>query len=1295
MDNSTFLNALVSRWEELRRQGRSASPEELCAGQPELLPELRRLIRALEALEPFLGAGGSGASEGADGGAPTGPPTKRLAVTQVGRYPVLGELGRGGMGLVLLSSDPALRRDLALKVMRGDCAALPDVVQRFVEEAQVGGQLQHPGVVPVYELGNTEDGRPYFTMKLVKGQTLSKLLRERPDPSHERVRFLKVFEQVCQAVAYAHSKGVVHRDLKPHNVMVGAFGEVQVMDWGLAKVLTGPERSQPEAVTVAGAMVASVVRVSRADADSAKTREGDVLGTPAYMPPEQALGEISRLDPRTDVFSLGAILCEVLTGLPPYVGADGTAVLRQARRAELGDALRRLDGCGADEELVGLARRCLAPEPNDRPRDAGAVAKAVEAYLAGVEERARQAEVERAAAEARVEEARATAREAEAREVAEKKQAEEAQARAAAEQARAEEAEAREAAQRARAAEAEARAAAERRAKRMTMGLAASVLLLVVGGGVGAWLVQQQRAEAAARRQRADDLTLQAVERGRVLLRKGWEKYDKRALDDAGAEADKAVEFARGDAALKARQEAKEFQEEVRRKLDQWAKNEKLLTALLDVSAPRERRYEQGESGRMEEVIGPSPEEQFTRAFRAWDKEIDIERDPVEVVAARLGGQPRQVVEQMVAVLEAWMLGRRYSDRAGSERLLRLANLLDDDRGRREVRGLLVGNRLTGERAIAALTPVLLPWSVLGEPYRGPARRRLEERADKLDTAKEPVLGVVSLARALGRAGAAPEAERLLRRVLAARPGEVVLLTELGELLEWQRRWPEAVGCYRAARALRPDLGVALAEALLEAGGGAEAEEIFRYRTGKEPLNPKRWADLGFALWHRNKLVEAEAAFRRAIPLDPDLAGASLNLGSLLRAQNNLGEAETAIRKAIAFEPDDDTAYWYLGNVLRDQKKLSDAVAAYRKALELNPNFADAYKDLGLALAAQKKLADAESAFRRAIALKPDHAGAQFYLGNALAEQKKPAQAESAFRRAIALKPDHAGAHFRLGAALYDQKKPVQAEAAFRRAIALQPNLAEAHNGLGAALHVQEKLDEAESAYRKAIALKPDFGEAHEGLGSALSAQKKLAEAVAAFRKADQLLPNHPLILRKLRIAQRWLELDRRMPEILGGRAKPVSPQEQIELAQFCDGFKESPHAAARFYADAFAADPRLASDLRAQHRYCAACDAALAAAGKGRDAGRLPERVVLTLRRQALRWLRADLAAYTEMAGRDDPRQRQVIGQRLAHWQEDADLAGLRDEKALAKLPPDERTQWQKLWADVAELRKKAGGKP
>src|SRR5262249_36653098 len=268
--------------------------------------------------------------------------------------------------------------------------------RRFTEEARVGSRLQHPAIVPVYELGWFDDSRPYLTMKLVEGHTLSALLRNRHDPSQDLPRFLGVFEQVCQAMAYAHARGVVHRDLKPANIMVGAFGEVQVMDWGFAKQLQIADwRLQTENSGDISNLQSAICSSERG------TQSGALMGTPAYMPPEQARGEITLIDARADVFALGAILCEILTGQPPYVGASADELCRQAAFADLDDAHARLDSCGADDAMRDLARRCLAPERSVRPSDAGMVAQDMTAYLASAQERLRQAHLERAAAEAR------------------------------------------------------------------------------------------------------------------------------------------------------------------------------------------------------------------------------------------------------------------------------------------------------------------------------------------------------------------------------------------------------------------------------------------------------------------------------------------------------------------------------------------------------------------------------------------------------------------------------------------------------------------------------------------------------------------------------------------------------------------------------------------------------------------------------------------------------------------------------------------------------------------------------
>jgi WD40 repeat protein/serine/threonine protein kinase len=321
-----------------------------------------------------------------------------------GRFQLGYELAHGGMGVVYCARDEPLGRDVAVKVLHERYLVDSLVGQRFLDEARITAQLQHPGIPPVFEVGQLADERPYLAMKLIKGRTLADLLNERPEPASDRGRFLAMFEQICQAVAYAHSRKVIHRDLKPGNVMVGAFGEVQVMDWGLAKLMPPGGTAADEPDDGLETTCGTVIQSSRTS-DSA-TLAGSMLGTPAYMAPEQAGGELDRLDERTDVFGLGAILCVILTGEPPYTGNSGEDIRLMAIRGTLADAHARLDQCGADAKLVALCRQCLSTEPEARPRDAGAVAATVRDYLAGVEERARQAELERAAVEARAAEQR-------------------------------------------------------------------------------------------------------------------------------------------------------------------------------------------------------------------------------------------------------------------------------------------------------------------------------------------------------------------------------------------------------------------------------------------------------------------------------------------------------------------------------------------------------------------------------------------------------------------------------------------------------------------------------------------------------------------------------------------------------------------------------------------------------------------------------------------------------------------------------------------------------------------------
>ncbi|HEV3080915.1 MAG TPA: protein kinase [Gemmataceae bacterium] len=246
------------------------------------------------------------------------------------RYSLTRLHAEGGLGRVYIARDNDLGRDVALKEMKPDQACQAEAGRRFLKEAQVTGQLEHPNIVPVYELGRRPgDDQPFYCMRLVRGQTLREAVaayhqgQEQSKPGVlELRRLLSAFVDVCQAIGYAHSRGVIHRDLKPENVLLGSFGEVIVLDWGLAKLVDRPEEEDAPGVTLCP------------DSQAEMTQAGRQLGTPAYMAPEQAEGRIDLIDARTDIYGLGSILFEILTGRPPHMGPDTITVLRQIMHGE-------------------------------------------------------------------------------------------------------------------------------------------------------------------------------------------------------------------------------------------------------------------------------------------------------------------------------------------------------------------------------------------------------------------------------------------------------------------------------------------------------------------------------------------------------------------------------------------------------------------------------------------------------------------------------------------------------------------------------------------------------------------------------------------------------------------------------------------------------------------------------------------------------------------------------------------------------------------------------------------------
>jgi len=310
------------------------------------------------------------------------------------RYRLEGEIGHGGMGAVLGVWDEDLRRHLAMKVMLAKSAgATPDpkLLARFLEEAQVTGQLDHPGIVPVHELGLDAEGRVYFTMKLVKGKTLRDVFDElaRGEGGWTQARVLSLLLKVCEAMSYAHAKGVIHRDLKPANVMVGRFGEVFVMDWGLAKVI-GHEDAKDLRIRSAPVLTSEIKsdrheHVGEAPDSPLYTMDGDVVGTPAYMPPEQAAGRVEEIGPAADVYALGAMLYHLIAGHMPYL-LPGTRATNYAiwRWVQEGPpkTLHQLSP-STPAELVAICEKAMSREISARYPDMAALAEDLAAYVEG------------------------------------------------------------------------------------------------------------------------------------------------------------------------------------------------------------------------------------------------------------------------------------------------------------------------------------------------------------------------------------------------------------------------------------------------------------------------------------------------------------------------------------------------------------------------------------------------------------------------------------------------------------------------------------------------------------------------------------------------------------------------------------------------------------------------------------------------------------------------------------------------------------------------------------------------
>ena len=1000
------------------------------------------------------------------------------ALPDLAAFGELEKVDQGGIGVVYRGKDPQLPRDLAIKVLRPDRQDQPELVRRFIEEAKITGKLQHPGVVPVYSLGQMPDGRPYFTMKLIRGHTLAALLVERASPSQDLPRFLKVFEQVCQTLAYAHSQEIIHRDLKPANIMVGAFAEVQVMDWGFAKVLRTPQNEQP----------------GTADNDSLnadlleKTKAGQVMGTLPYMSPEQARGEVDRLDERCDVFSLGAILCAILTGKPAYQGTQ-EEVLAIAQCGDLADAWHRLEECGADPELIALVRQCLDPNPDERPQNARVVAEAVAAYQAGVEERLRAAELARAAAQAK--------------------------------------------------------AGEERKRRRLTVALAAIVVLVILGSsGAALWYfddqVRQER-EALLRQTEIDHKqTLaeqgvrQAVARAKniraelheILKKRGgvhelinkpvdWQAYIKTAKSQ--------IERARSLAA----NADESLDPELMRLLDELDQDLRSDDAdRLFAIRVEKIRLDKATivDGKMDETRAAAAYEDACRDFG-----LDVLKGEQRLIAKQIKDSP--INEQLLIVFDDWAwIERKAKLRPKVEaRLEAVVRLADPDSDHfPNTQGLK--DRWTLEKL--ALQPevhrrsrVLVHRLAIALEGLGGDGVALLKRAQSLHP--EDFWLNFNLATILSREPRSQSEEAIgyFRAALAIRPKSGAVYNNLGNALAEKKDLRGAIAAYRNAIDLdgkyaMPYLNLGLA--LGKNGDLRGAIAAFRNAIDCDQRLPGVHYNLGIALRKNNDVDGAIAAYEKAIVVDPNDARAFNNLGNALADKGHVDKAIAALKKAITVDRKHAMAHNNLGTLFFKKNDLENAIEMYRTAIKLNRKLALPWRNLGDALRAWGDLEGAFAAFKQAVALEPKNASAHYELGILYRDNGKPDEAIRQLKTAIQIDGSFTNAYFAIANTLLKKRDFQEAINYYGQTLTLAPDYAEAHCNLG---HALKNLGSFAQALKS-------FKQGHE-----LGSRKQNWH----YRSAEWIQE-----------CERLLSLDQKLPAVLKEEIQPATPQDWLDYIQVC-----------------------------------------------------------------------------------------------------------------------------------------------
>lgn len=817
------------------------------------------------------------------------------------------------MGRVLAAFDTVLERDVALKILLPGANA-----DRFVRESKITARLPHPGIPPVHALGSLTDGSPFLAMKLIAGTTLAEEIKA-AEPGAPGL--LQVFTQVCHAVGFAHSRGVIHRDLKPANVMVGAFGEVQVMDWGLAKDLSSQEAEIPRSTaaspegTVAADQGRTITHHPAGESTDDQTQAGAILGTPAYMAPEQARGE--SCDARADVFALGGILCAILTGKPPFAGTSSLEIIRRAGAADMVEANRRLENCGADPELLALCRRCLSPAPRDRPIDAREVAARLTTYLVGVQDRLQAAERERAVA-------------------------------------RTQELE-------------------QRKRRRVQLALACTVVLLMLGSGAVAWWQERQVSD-----RRATEARLQGERKAEQSFKEKQARQGVAANLELAADLRQQYKFDEADKALaQAADLAKGGAPDRLAEVEQ-ARSDLALVVQLD----RIRfgkwiwRSEQGKGKFNLSIAAP----EYRQAFRSHGMDLLV-LEPVEA-AKRI--EASGIKAEMIAAVDDWSLhepessvrdrllevARRAEPDPWADRLRDVAARTDRSLVEKLAAELPAG---VSAAKLIMLSELMARQGLNPIPMLTTARTAFPAEFELAFA-----LGLLHDAHQDSQSAGPYEAARALR------PENTAAWINLGNRFLEDGRLDQALVCYQKVIELdskQPAAHVNLGQTLARLGRLDEAIACYRKALELDPDYAGVHNSLGSVLDDKGQVDEAIACYQKAIALDPRLATAHYNLGNSLTEQGRVDEALASYQRAIELDANFAAAYTNQGNLLYQTGRVDLALASYRKAVEVDPGLATAHYSIGLVLAGQGQLEQAMTCYREAIRLNPEYAEAHCNLG--------------------------------------------------------------------------------------------------------------------------------------------------------------------------------------------------------------------------------------------------------------------------------------------------------------------------